>query len=151
MTREEAENRINDLAWQIRDVILEYNPKETYFTLNFGEGTAGEAFSWLSYWNLCSYKEDGSNKPLDNHCPIPNEEMIRYRESLSTDRTGMGIEKLRLKEVLPLFETSVPIKTIMGRNEVSVDDNKEAIVEFVSPGYYAATIYLKEEEHDPES
>ena len=85
MTREEAENRINDLAWQIRDVILEYNPKETYFTLNFSEGTTGEAFSWLSYWNLCSYKEDGSNKPLENHCPIPNEEMVRYRESLKEE------------------------------------------------------------------
>ena len=85
MTREEAENRINDLAWQMRDVILEYNPNETYFTLNFSEGTAGEAFSWLSYWNLYSYEEDGSNKPLENYCPIPSEEMVRYRESLKEE------------------------------------------------------------------
>ena len=55
---------------------------------------------------------------------------------------------MRLEEVLPLFGPSVPIKVMMGRSEVSVDDNKEAIVEFISPGYYAAAIYLKEEEHD---
>lgn len=86
MTREEAENRINDLAWQIRDVILEYNSEETYFTLNFSEGTAGEAFSWLSYWNLCSFKElEGIDKPLEVHCPIPSEKMVRYRESLKEE------------------------------------------------------------------
>lgn len=34
MTREEAENRINDLAWQMQDVLLEYNPNEDFFYAN---------------------------------------------------------------------------------------------------------------------
>ena len=80
MTREEAENRINDLAWQIRDVILEYNPNETFFSLHISHGVERLGFDWLSYWNHID-----DPRPLDVHCPIPNEKMVRYRESLKEE------------------------------------------------------------------
>ena len=33
MTRKEAEDRITELMEEIRDVVLEYNPEEEYFTM----------------------------------------------------------------------------------------------------------------------
>ena len=41
MTRKEAEDRITELMEEIRDVVLEYNPEEEYFTMAMtaGDGT----------------------------------------------------------------------------------------------------------------
>lgn len=78
MTREEAESRISDLAWQMRDVILEYNPNETFFTLLISQRVGNLEFEWLGYWN--------DDSTLEVHCPIPSEKMVRYRESLKEEK-----------------------------------------------------------------
>ncbi len=78
MTREEAESRINDLALQMRDVLLQYEPKEDYFTLNFMLNES-KRLNELSYWNGGVF--DGSGKRwIEWHGSIPNEGMERYRE-----------------------------------------------------------------------
>ncbi len=78
MTREEAESRINDLAWQMRDVLLEYEPNENYFYLSFMLDDS-KRLNELSYWNGGSF--DGSGRRwLEWHGSIPSFGMERYRE-----------------------------------------------------------------------
>ncbi len=59
MTREEAEGRINDLALQMIDVILQYEPSENYFTLSLMLDDSNK-LNQLSYWNSGAF--DGSGK-----------------------------------------------------------------------------------------
>ncbi len=78
MTREEAESRITDLTRQIRDVLLEYEPNENYFHLNFLLDDSQE-LNWLSYWNSGSFVGSG-RRAIEWYGPFPNEETERYRE-----------------------------------------------------------------------
>lgn len=51
ITREEAENRITELMEEIRDVVLEYNPEEEYFTMAMTSLGESRPINTLSFNN----------------------------------------------------------------------------------------------------
>lgn len=57
MTREEAENRITELMEEIRDVVLEYNPEEEYFSMAITTLDGSRTINTFSFNNAYFSKE----------------------------------------------------------------------------------------------
>ena len=57
MTRKEAEDRITELMNEIRDVVLEYNPEEDYFTMAMTSLNGSRTINYLRFNNAYFTRE----------------------------------------------------------------------------------------------